>query len=213
MLTNIDIEAYEQEMAGAYIMTLSGRKFYPFSPDPIDVDLGDIAAALSKSCRYSGHTPGFYSVAEHCVKASETLEQLLPRGLTPANATAITWALLHDASEAYLNDLPRPIKNYMPQYVLIENKIQDAILDAFGMELTPKEADQVHKVDAAMLFFEKDGFGWQDREWQLQPNSYYHMARLKKAIPEIEFWSPKEAEQAFINRFEKVTADEWHRAA
>lgn len=211
MLTGKEIEELHNERDESYIMTLSGRKFYPFKPDAGDVDLNDIASSLSKSCRYSGHTPGFYSVAEHCVKASETLERLVVGGLTKESARCITWALLHDASEAYLNDLPRPIKNHMPHYRLIENDIQKAILDHFEINLTNLDEAYVHKVDAAMLFFEKDAFGWEDREWQITPNAFYHMTKLKKAVPEIECWDHKRAEQEFLNRFEKVTADEWHR--
>src|ERR1017187_10636100 len=77
------------------ITTFSGIHFWPLLPNPADIRIEDIAHALSNQCRFAGHAREFYSVAEHSVRVS----QLCP----PEDAL---WGLLHDASEAYLTDVP-----------------------------------------------------------------------------------------------------------
>lgn len=84
--------------------TYRGTLFDIFNPDPNLINLHDIANALSKDCRYGGQIPFFYSVAEHCILlASKFIEQ-------GASMDVIRWALMHDAAEAYLRDIPSPIK-------------------------------------------------------------------------------------------------------
>ena len=81
------------------MVTYTGKEFYPLDPNPADIDIKDIAHALSNCCRFAGHIKSFYSVAQHSVIVSELCE--------PENALA---GLLHDASEAYLSDIARPVK-------------------------------------------------------------------------------------------------------
>jgi hypothetical protein len=107
---------------GDWIQTYSGKAFYPLDPRPEDVDIVDIAHALGNLCRYNGHCVRFYSVAEHCV--------LLSRAVAPEHAL---WALLHDAAEAYLADVPRPTKRMLPAYSDMESRITAAIVAHFGL--------------------------------------------------------------------------------
>src|SRR3954447_26482910 len=93
---------------GPYLQTVSGRRVNPFDPDPSQLDLGDIARALANVCRFGGHCRSFYSVAQHSVIVSELVEQ---RGGDVEDAFA---ALMHDATEAYLGDMPHPIKHRSP---------------------------------------------------------------------------------------------------
>jgi hypothetical protein len=97
---------------GDWIQTYSGRQFWPLDPRVEDVHLEDIAHALSNVCRYTGHVREFYSVAEHSVHVSWSCE--------PEDAL---WGLLHDASEAYLADMARPVKQNMPVYVAAERLV------------------------------------------------------------------------------------------
>ena len=99
---------------GDWIQTFTGRAFYVLDPRPEDVDIEDIAHALSMQCRFAGHCREFYSVAQHSVTAS----WLVP----PEDAL---WGLLHDAAEAYVVDLPRPIKRawQLESYGIIDRDV------------------------------------------------------------------------------------------
>jgi hypothetical protein len=107
---------------GDWIQTYTGKAFYPLDPRPEDVDIVDIAHALGNLCRFNGHCLRFYSVAEHSV--------LLSRAVTPEHAL---WALLHDAAEAYLADVPRPTKRMLPTYVDMESRVMSAIAARIGL--------------------------------------------------------------------------------
>src|ERR1039457_6405429 len=107
-----------------FIGTFSGLRFWPLAPNPDDILIADIAHALAHQCRFGGHAWKFYSVAKHSVHVS----QLCP----PEHAL---WGLLHDASEAYLVDLPRPLK-LLPEfapYREAERRSQRAVAVRFGL--------------------------------------------------------------------------------
>ncbi|MFT4099281.1 MAG: phosphohydrolase [Rhodoblastus sp.] len=132
-----DRQALPGARRGDWIQTFTGRQFWPLDPRPEDVDIRDIAHALAHQCRYAGHCLRFYSVAEHSI--------LLAQVVSPAAAFA---ALMHDAAEAYLVDLPRPIKRSMPDYVAAEERVLAAILRAVGLDFIPNE---VHAADRRIL--------------------------------------------------------------
>ena len=90
-------------------------------PDPATIHIEDIAHALARQCRFGGHTARFYSVAEHCIWVAEAI---MPSELQRA-------ALLHDAAEAYLMDLPRPLKQLLPAYAALERRMEEAIRTRF----------------------------------------------------------------------------------
>jgi len=103
------------------IRTFTGIYINVFDPKPEDICIEDIAHALSNQCRFGGHLPDYYSVAQHsilCCKMTDDEYKLQ--------------ALLHDASEAYLLDIPRPIKQGLSNYKEIENKLMRVIADKFG---------------------------------------------------------------------------------
>jgi hypothetical protein len=123
---------------GDYIGTYTGRKFWPMDPHADDVSIVDIAHSLSMQCRYAGHCRKFYSVAEHSVLIAQWL---LDQG---HGQRAALWGLLHDAAEAYLVDVPRPVKPYLAGYASAEADVMAAIAAAFclgGMPRIVKEAD------------------------------------------------------------------------
>lgn len=123
---------------GGWIVTASGAKFWPLAPRPEEVNLFDIAAALSMTCRYRGHTSRFYSVAQHSM--------LVARHVAPENRL---WALLHDAPEAYLCDLAAPIRDAFPEVMAAEKRLMAVICDAFGL---PREMPaEVARVDREIL--------------------------------------------------------------
>lgn len=127
---------------GDWIQTATGRQFWPIDPRPEDIDLYDIAHALARLCRYGGHCTQFYSVAEHSV--------LLASKVAPENRL---WALLHDASEAYLVDVPRPLKPFLAGYREAEDRIMRAVCDHFG--LVGEMPDEVKALDTRILTDER----------------------------------------------------------
>ena len=132
------------------IRTSSGLYVNVFDPDPDTITIEDIAHSLSHQCRYGGHLPVFYSVAEHsifCGNAVRVIESTLELA-----------ALLHDASEAYLLDMPRPIKYQIPQYREIEDKLMRVIAAKFGFEyplhLIVKDVDNMALKQEWRIFFD-----------------------------------------------------------
>jgi hypothetical protein len=126
-----------------FIGTFSGLRFWPLDPNPEKILIDDVAHALAHQCRFGGHASKFYSVAEHSVHVSK----LCP----PEDAL---WGLLHDASEAYLVDPPRPLK-LLPEFVEYreaERRLQRAVAARFGLpEVQP---GSVTEADDTMLWIE-----------------------------------------------------------
>lgn len=124
------------------IRTFTGKYFNPCEPDPALIDIVDIAHALSMQPRFGGHLPVFYSVAQHCVQAAWTVSHLRLA------------ALLHDASEAYLIDVPRPVKDQLLNYREIEYGLMIVIAEKFGFDWPLHE--DVKRVDEMRLQIEWD---------------------------------------------------------
>ncbi len=133
----------------SYITTVTGKHFDPMRPGEQDIDIVDIAHALSLLCRANGHFRFFYSVAQHSLACAH---EALARGYSPE---VILGCLLHDASEAYLSDVTRPVKRNLPQYIEAEQKLQNEIWNRFiGRELTEAELEQIFEIDDLMLSME-----------------------------------------------------------
>ena len=105
-----------------YLSTYTGKKFYPYDPRPEQICIEDIAHGLSMLCRFVGQCRFFFSVAEHSIAVARLL---------PANLKL--FGLLHDASEAYLADLPRPVKAGLPEYKAIEANVERVIAEKFEL--------------------------------------------------------------------------------
>ena len=99
------------------ITTYMGHRFDPVNPQMETLDIRDIAHALSLTCRGNGHVKQFYSVGQHCIMCAK---EAAARG---HSKRVILACLLHDASEAYLSDVTRPVKEELPQYKLIEEPL------------------------------------------------------------------------------------------
>lgn len=137
------------EQTYEYITTYSKIHFTPLSPCSEDICIEDIAHALSNVCRAGGHCKYFYSVAQHSIVC---YEEAKARGYCPKVQLA---CLLHDASEAYIADIIRPVKKHLLNYLEIESKLQKAIYDKFLAEdLLPEEEVLVKNVDDSMLYYE-----------------------------------------------------------
>jgi len=144
---------------GDWIQTYTGKRFWPFDPRPEEIDILDIAYALSNLCRFGGHCEPFYSVAEHCDRAS----YLVPPELA-------LWALLHDAPEAYLGDVVRPIK-HRPSLLRIYGPMERALMfqvaQRFGLVPLAPEPRWVKWADEVMLRTEqRDLMKRQPCDWE-----------------------------------------------
>lgn len=137
----------------SFIQTLSGKHFHYTNATVDDIEIEDIATALSHICRFTGHLPEFYSVAQHSVLCS----QLVP----PEFAFE---ALMHDAAEAYCQDIPAPLKALLPDYQRIETFVDGLI--RFKYELPLTQSAVVKYADMTMLATERrdldidDGTEW-----------------------------------------------------
>lgn len=128
------------------IFTYSGHFIRPLDPDPADIYIEDIAHALSNQCRWTGHVSRFYSVAEHSLNVAALVSEEM----------ALT-ALLHDATEAYLADLARPIKKAAGLgeiYLEVEAKLAMAIAIRFNIEADPLAFTEIKQADERMLWAE-----------------------------------------------------------
>lgn len=131
------------------IMTHSHIMFDPLNPNPALIEIEDIAHSLSMLCRANGHFKSFYSVGQHCINCAN---EAAARGYSGRVQLA---CLLHDASEAYLSDVTRPVKQELPQYKLIEEPLQEAIWRKYlGSPLTEEENRQVFAIDDDVLWHE-----------------------------------------------------------
>lgn len=130
---------------GDWMQTYKGRQYWPLDPQPGDVSIDDIAHHLAMICRFCGACTRHYSVAEHSVYVS--------RLVRPDLALR---ALLHDAAEAYCNDIVRPIKRDMVGYAAIEAANETAIFRAFDLApFTPDEHREIKRADHAVLLAEQ----------------------------------------------------------
>ncbi|MBQ3080325.1 MAG: hypothetical protein IJC48_10070 [Clostridia bacterium] len=132
------------------INTYSGKQLDVENPSAGSIDINDIAHALSFICRGSGNTNFFFSVARHCVYCAR---EAWARGMS---VRVVLACLLHDASEAYMMDIPKPIKeNLLPQYNIYEDQLLACIYEKYlGSPLTEEEARQVDEVDHALLMYD-----------------------------------------------------------
>lgn len=168
---------------GDWIQTAMGRQFWPMDPRPNEVFIDDIAHALSLLCRFGGHCLRFYSVAEHSVLLSQLAE---PRDKL--------WALLHDASEAYLVDVPRPIKRFLGGYREAEDKVSRAISVRFNLHLGCP--DSIKRLDRSILLDERaQNMTASAHEWE----SGGAPTGIK-----LQFWNPERARDEFLLAFEQL---------
>lgn len=169
---------------GDWIQTYSGIAFWPLDPWPQEVLLEDIAHALSNKCRFSGHTIRMYSVAEHCCHLYDYLVE------EPRAARA--YALFHDAAEAYLPDVPRPLKALMPEFIEAEDALLEVILQKFGAGASPAIEARVKELDTRILFDERNQLlGPSPRSWNFE---------AKPLDIVVECWIPRVAKEQFLRR-------------
>lgn len=176
-----------QKIQEPWIQTFTGQKFRIDDPKQETINIEDIAHALSMICRYAGHSKFFYSVAQHCYLASF----LCPDHLRLA-------VLLHDAAEAYLGDVTKPLKYYFGgKYIHMEVKIQNAINFKYGVSLTEQDILKIKMADLQMLKLEA-----QNVLANNPVDNWHKNLPDQDAFKTIEQgWVPEYAKVSFLDRF------------
>ena len=175
-----------RDREGDWILTYTGKQFWPLDPRPEEVCIEDIAHALSMLCRFTGHTRVFYSVAEHCVHVSR---------FVPAHYKLA--GLLHDAAEAYLADMSAPVKQFIPSFTAAEFAVQTAIARHFRMGSL--FAEVCKEEDRRMLHTERI---------QLMPLSepWHWLDGFPPYDLTLPCWSPAQAEDMFMRHYEEIVS-------
>lgn len=179
---------------GGFLTTFTGQEFNPINPSSSTINIKDIANALSKICRFGGHSNKFYSVAQHSVMVSNMCNE--------EDALA---GLLHDASEAYIGDMVRPLKytDKMENYRDIEHNLAEMIAHRFGLDTHMTES--VKRADNTMCVIEALMLFTPSPKWALEAfDKLTHNDSLLK-IEEISIWAPNLANFKFLERFKELT--------
>ena len=172
-----------------WIQTYTGKVFNLDYPDRKDVDITDIAHALSLQCRFNGHTRKFYSVAQHSVLVSQQVTQI-----------AALHGLLHDAAEAYIGDIISPVKN--DENKALESRVLNAIYDRFLIYVPDYIFSEVKRADLRMLRTEQEELLPGGPEYECCSGVERYTLDLK-----VNCWGPQRAESEFMSRFLEVFND------
>jgi 5'-deoxynucleotidase YfbR-like HD superfamily hydrolase len=178
---------------GPYLQTVSGRWVNPFDPDPDQLDAADIARALANLCRFGGHCRAFYSVAQHSVIVSRLVEQ---RGGDAEDAFA---ALMHDATEAYLGDMPHPLKHRSPLGAAFKAAEADLELTIRARFRIKADVPEIKRADRALLATERRAFSAESWHWP-------ELEGVEPLDFELTAWSPDDAARAFAERYAELDA-------
>lgn len=168
-------------------IALSSGAYFDFSCPNLSTDnlsIQDIARGLANTCRFGGQCNGFYSVAEHSVLVS----RIAPIGFEYE-------ALMHDAGEAVLGDIPKPLKQLLPDYMALERQVDASLAASFDFQY-PKSSE-VKKLDYMMLAAEQIQVMGNSDIWALTHG-------VAPANVKVEFWSPEVAYREFMRRYEEV---------
>lgn len=181
----------DQPRHGHYIRTYTGRKFWPTDPHAEDVHIEDIAHALALCNRFAGHTQRPYSVAQHSV--------MMARTFAPGSLER-KWALMHDAAEAYIGDMVRPLKRHedMLAFCTVEHRVMACICERFGLPVDIV-LTQVDEADQSMCSSEKRDLVRGAEGWRNEKCLYHQGA--------VQPWPWWEAEAMFLIEFESLWPD------
>lgn len=168
------------------LQTYSGKLIDVFNLQPEDIDIKDIAHSLSNICRFAGHSKFFYSVAQHTVLGLKLVTEQQKKA----------W-LLHDTAEAYLADIPRPLKQHLPNFKEMERRVLVRIYEHFEVPILDlaavKSADNLMLATEANTLMNTDTCNWKEFCNGVEPLDF-----------PIRHWTPKKAKELFLAKYEEV---------
>lgn len=174
----------KEQIEKCWFRTFSGKVIDPENLKPEDIDPVDIARSLSLQCRFGGQIVRFYSVAEHSLNVMTNVEKhVYNLNRVDINNLALG-ALLHDASEAYMCDIPTPFKKLLPQYKELEAKVMAVIHKRFNVVLDKFEEDIINRYDRQALDFEMP---------------ILFNTPEKKQFKDLEYYTPDQAFSIYLN--------------
>jgi len=188
------------EIADAIQIT-KGRLFVPLQPShpANDYDIDYMAHSQALQCRWMGGTndlrtgdPVFYSVAQHACIVSDL--------------TRTFYGLMHDASESYLCDIPRPLKPFLKGYYEFEAALMQEILTRHNVPHTPEIIKRVKVIDNSMIYWERDAMIGLPCEPYANEKLDHPGTTIFDVVPDFEPWSPKRAKQEYLDRYERFAA-------
>ncbi len=193
-----------------WIQTYTGRRFDLFHPDPEQVDIRDIAHALGRICRWTGHTLNAYSVAEHSVRVALLVEAWDP--------TAAYAALMHDAHEAYVGDVSSPMKQAMRRqakvgpcsFDRIEDRVVQAVRHALAISPTREQCELVKRADLVLLMIEAhEVYARKRDDWDKVDVSAEVMEESLRVVGPAQWLNGPEATMAFAGAHHRLTGIDW----
>lgn len=185
------------------IETIVGRIINVVEPKPDDFDLIDIATSLSRLCRFNGHTRLAYSVAEHSVMVAQLMERLFED--TPNQFEAFRWGLLHDAPEAYIGDIPRPVKRQFEGVKELEAGLMKAIAECYGLTWPCPWEFEVKLCDVRCLLWEADALmpsRGQSEFYSGHDVDFLDLSGLENPLLEYQETTERAAKELFIDAFQ-----------
>ncbi len=190
---------------GDWMMTASGRHFWPEDPRPKDLAIEDIAHGLANQIRFGGQINQRYTVAQHSVNV---LELVVERYLSTSCGLYIDWpkiqmaALLHDGAEAFLGDMPTPVKRGLPDYKKMESMTMAAIEKRWDCAVSADEKRIIKDADLNMLTVEAQRFYGKKTtaSWELMPPTSSATALIGRQ----NVWGFEVAKNAFLVNFENL---------
>lgn len=178
----------------SWSQTSQGRRISILNPREEDIYIDDIACAISKQCRYNGSVIDFYSVAQHCILGAWIAQEKF------GSKELAKEFLLHDASEAYIGDMIRPLKIHIPIFLEIEERFNTAIANKFGVPAVMSK--EIKLIDNIMLAWEKRTLLPNSEVWSGLPEiEEYH---LRDIVP----WPWETAKNAYLHAFEVLFNEE-----